>query len=1080
MWRGPVCVRRLCSIVFSSVVSTTHEGVACSNMALWCFRSGLRCCAQRTTGSMTQVYIHCCLAPVHSMRRAHGSFCDSPRTAFVRGGLQAMSDEEDWLLAGRGPAPPAAMSDRQVIGDAPPSPASHPLTLAVPPIATESPVTDESEEDWAGADGGPLGKHVAPSSPPQAIADERPARTFDIVRGRIMKRPASALSVAAPLNEPQGADLSVLVGVPKLARFMFGPRASGAPESLLLSHQAMAHECGIPPSSFQRELCGLALSGYKRLKANVAEFVGRCLSPVGVSGVGEQKSLLQPLLFVRWRKYDETPLKLKVKIQAGKNSHACEGTEGQQKLFVIEAGWGMCFRRIQGSEAKLLAITGDQPTTLTVVEKNTAECIKKALEQLRMPYDDKVDSTFFRCIDLSMTDECAANLRCERLLLGTRTGQRQSLLHLSCDAHKIATIHTNTFALLRPWDSRVIRLALSVDGMGVQRLRKELRLIIEEQLVVMYGARPKVDASRHRQGVFDLFITRSSPRERYRKNVLEGLFNGDIRKLGVVEHFEYGCCASRQHTLAQMVEEGVRCLVPARFHVLSRSNWTGADRAIESIGLPAGVHGLLAQAYCRAFPSSEFGDAQVTGRGVMSSVASASGTPGGPVGSGGGGGAATDAPEPNAAGEEQPHDVSIWREEAHSRISQTRQWLSSDAFRDDMTIAQLLYRPQSLRMLRQLSTTGESWQREQQQAYIQTGTREYQICLAASGDDDFKLMGAMSQLAMDCGQWSMLQQRSEDVCLLLFKSVSRSGALALDLLERRHRYWPFKLFLLLGADREVVATQLADAPGCSLDAFTLGFRERYCESGLVGELAIAELRLLAALCVTDTASTERWHSRNQRHSRSRVWTHSYGLPALSAHFVGKRSRGSPLPTDPAESGGKRRRKASAIQSAREEQASTQRSGAGGAWRAFLHIQAAGMKFTPSVITELSQKYQALGEEEWQYYNEVGILATIAHRQGELAFGRRVRNRPMVMTPLSDGVSAGHGGAAGSASDSQAPAEERLQLVPVAQPDNARVLRDARAAKKEAKVEGDMEQSDAQVALQARSRPAPCPACVPPN
>lgn len=244
-------------------------------------------------------------------------------------------------------------------------------------LGSEGPdASGSEEEDWVSGAGSHLEHQTAISAPLPAPSHATPARAFEIVRGKIMKRPANAMSLVAPSDESQPAGPPMLAGPPKLAHMMFGPRAAGAPESLLLSHMAMADACGIPPASFQRELCGLAYSAYTRLKTELADFVNHCLSSAGVSGAGEHKVLLQPLLFVRWRKDDETPLRLKVKVNTSAGKHASETTEGQQKLFVIEAGWGMCLRRICGSAASLVAITGDQPTTLTVVERNNAECIK--------------------------------------------------------------------------------------------------------------------------------------------------------------------------------------------------------------------------------------------------------------------------------------------------------------------------------------------------------------------------------------------------------------------------------------------------------------------------------------------------------------------------------------------------------------------------------------------------------------------------------------------------------------------------------------------------------------------------------
>lgn len=496
---------------------------------------------------------------------------------------------------------------------------------------------------------------------------------------------------------------------------------------------------------------------------------------------------MQPLLFVRWRKYDETPLRLKVGVRARPDGprDIAEQTIGPQKLLVTEAGWAMCLRKTAHGASSIVTITGSQPTILQVLENSTADSLRHALKQLEMPYDGEVGAAFFRCVDVSMTDECAANLRCERSRLAEQVGGPKPLLHIVCDAHKIAAVHAYTFSLIKPWDSRLVRFALSVDGMGLQSLRRELRLVLQEQLAVMYAARPPADATVHRRGIFDLFCGKQTPRETFRRSILESLFNGDIRKVGAVAHYENGCCRSRAHTLSLMVDVGVRCLLPKRFPIMSRSNWTGADLAIEAVGLPASIHGLLGIIYARAFPA-------MASSGLMGSVAP------------GNAGAEASVPEaPGCRGQGDPsadseppvfgggvESLSIWREDPASQIEQSQAWIQSGAFADDMVMVQLVYKPQSARMLRQLALTGEKWERRQQADFFTSGKRDYQVCCAASGAEDLRLMAEASAQATEGLRWSLLQERSEEVCLQTFRLSARSGALAFDLLHRRHRTWP--------------------------------------------------------------------------------------------------------------------------------------------------------------------------------------------------------------------------------------------------------------------------------------------------
>lgn len=679
-----------------------------------------------------------------------------------------------------------------------------------------------------------------------------------------------------------------------------------------------------------------------------------------------------------------------------------------------------------------------------------------------------------------MTDEAGSNLKRERCQVAQQGTKRKELLHILCDAHKIAAVISWSFSIMKPWDSRLIRLALSVDGMALQALRREMRIILSEQLVVMYSARPPADASCHRKAVFDMFFVRKSPNERYKRSILEGLFNGDIRKVGVVEHFENGCCKSRKDTLDQMVKYGVMCLLPKRFPVMSRSNWTGADLAIEAVGLAAAVHGLLGLSYCRAMggpPAAPLeaatafqyaapnGFGEAPGRGEPDADAMVAQP------------AADDAAENVPDGETA--EVSMWREDAASRVRQTKVWASSGAFVDEMVIAQLLYKPMSHRMLHQLSTTGVQWERHQQRKFAETGSRSYTMCLAADGEDDKRLLREASALASSPAEWGLVQRRSEDVALVVFRTTSRMGAATFDLLCRRHRHWPYKLFNIL--HNKEVATELAQAPECTLDPFTAGFRRRYGMENLAGDAALAELTCLAAVCQTDTASTERWHSRNQRRSRARVWTHVQDFESLSAHFLAQRSRG---PVGPSESRPRptKRPRRSQNTASDEQGGAALRTGAGGPWRAFVHIQAAGRQLTAEFAAELSQRYQALSGEEKEFYNEIGELATIAKRQGDLAFGRRIRKPIAGAADQSRGqpqlLDANRERPANVPNDAADAAVEvaPARLAQAAPP--PRIVQDAIAAREDAKVDAELEKHEENETNQARPgipKP-PSPSC----
>jgi hypothetical protein len=221
------------------------------------------------------------------------------------------------------------------------------------------------------------------------------------------------------------------------------------------------------------------------------------------------------------------------------------------------------------------------------------------LRQTSMSYDADVERKSLRVVDLHKNDEHSANMRCERAR--QRDHPKCSELGFLCDAHKRAQTLGFGSSVLKPLDSRIIRIQLSLKGCVRNFVKREMRHVIREQLVVVMSGAPSVDADDYRKSFYKLVLGRDVPQVAYKRAIVDKLFNGDIRKRGVIEHYERGCCASPAETLKLMVTVGVDALTPDRFYrVLQRKNWTGADVCVDELLLPSGVHGIFDAAYLRS------------------------------------------------------------------------------------------------------------------------------------------------------------------------------------------------------------------------------------------------------------------------------------------------------------------------------------------------------------------------------------------------------------------------------------------------------------------------------------------------
>jgi hypothetical protein len=269
--------------------------------------------------------------------------------------------------------------------------------------------------------------------------------------------------------------------------------------------------------------------------------------------------------------------------------------------MVTEGAFGMVVSRGSGDETRLCKVISEYPTKLISIERNNGECIKECFKELRLDCEDEARKHFLRCVDIHIHDECSSNLRAERACSWeVQHDTKFGSLQLLCDVHKRAQTLSGIFDSNKPLSTKLIRLSLSMKGTIRQHIRREARQLIRERLTIYVGSRPPLDADQHRQRVWDTFVSNPAPSHRYRRRVLESLFNGDLRKVDRIEHYEVGCCSSARETKKLLLTIGVEALFPrTEFKTLQTSNWIGSDASIDDVALPAFVHSIFQHSYQR-------------------------------------------------------------------------------------------------------------------------------------------------------------------------------------------------------------------------------------------------------------------------------------------------------------------------------------------------------------------------------------------------------------------------------------------------------------------------------------------------
>jgi len=377
------------------------------------------------------------------------------------------------------------------------------------------------------------------------------------------------------------------------------------------THTLAAEALGGSRRSVVRGIWVAAWITYHAARERTSRLVRAALATCRVmrGPAGEVVELRTPMVFIRKRKYDETQVPLVVdiadKAQAVDDEQLLDCFDryaGKHRVVVLEGAFGMVLQKRTVAGTSFARVIGNVPCALMAVERNNGECLRKCFDEWRLDADADINCRFLRLVDVHMHDECSANLRAERAFTASHSdgSARRGSLEILCDAHKRAQVQGGMFKVVKPFDSRLILLSMSMKGLVKQHLRQAAREIIRERLTIIYASRPSVDADRHRDAVFSTFLSAGKPIDKYRKAILTSLFNGDLRKRDRIEHFERGCCSSPSQTRRMLCTAGVDCLFPRLcFTVLQRNNWTGSDVALDEIVLPTHIHGIFDAAYLR-------------------------------------------------------------------------------------------------------------------------------------------------------------------------------------------------------------------------------------------------------------------------------------------------------------------------------------------------------------------------------------------------------------------------------------------------------------------------------------------------
>jgi hypothetical protein len=607
------------------------------------------------------------------------------------------------------------------------------------------------------------------------------------------------------------------------------------------------------------------------------------------------------LLYIDGRAFDETPMKIAIREQdpppspgeevgsgdavvpIGEVTRALKGFMPMDvvpsKLFQTNAVFAMLVR--VGGEH--LAIRSKTANWLQVLDRNTGECIKHALSLTNAC--SPAAASFGAKLALVTSDSHSANIRAEVGMNNDREGW--GLLHLFCKVHRASTSHTKTFLLVDTAVSGIVRFSLALRaGTAMRQFRAALRAVLLEKLVVLRGESSR-EASEHRASVLSVFVSRG-PHLRARTATLATCLNGDWQNRNRAEVYLPHGATDNKKVRTKLVSLVVWALTSRAPPTYPRHRWTGADEALDYVGLMQSVHGLASSAFLRWLAGRRDGEQK---SGTVPPADHADRLPVGdePVAGG---------PEPHVEGEgaddrEGGHIESgpkTWAEENEANRRGAQQFIVSREI-DLVAPMRVVMGPLAELLREYLFFGGGRWECQQRHTATQAtpdgtgvaGERKLRLLVAAANELEHKFEQAVVALQGTRGVWQITHPttRTSATTALIFRLLHRSRSAVFQLLTRHHDGFPFKLFTVLSHPERV--DEISQAPDCLLDPFSRWFLDMHPGRDLLTDVAKHKLQLIALMARVDILQEEVGNSRIRRQLMAASHsTHQQHVSATSA------------------------------------------------------------------------------------------------------------------------------------------------------------------------------------------------------
>eukprot|EP00930_Biecheleria_cincta_P095370 TRINITY_DN87333_c0_g1_i1.p1 TRINITY_DN87333_c0_g1~~TRINITY_DN87333_c0_g1_i1.p1 ORF type:complete len:1612 (-),score=257.34 TRINITY_DN87333_c0_g1_i1:89-4207(-) len=645
--------------------------------------------------------------------------------------------------------------------------------------------------------------------------------------------------------------------------------------------------------------------------------------------------------------------------------------------------------------SKLATVFYRSVTPLGIVETTSANCLKR--HQLSVSQATRASAAFVDRTRAATTDAHPSNTLAEKCIAVERGGSDSNSLHVLCQIHATAGIYGKTFAALDPQITGLIRVALSLrNGSAMSRFRACLRDEVASRLRILEG-HPSEEAVQYKRDLLMLFVAHGAA-VTTRRALLVLCPNGDWRSKYIEYYIQRG--GARRLTEREAIVEHVTAglmvaLASAQPALYNRSKWTGADLAVDDLGVFEGVHRLLSTTYARFCASYVSGPralqflqmaeslsvydqtsllAMEDQTSCQSSVAGAAAVPDEPV---------TILPEDAKSDKDQN-----WAKQNSADRSAGFSFIRNSPLAW-LVLMRVLMEPLRQFLDRQFHRASSAWEQSQQARAASAAMRgepvrrAYRLSEIAAGRDNEHFFEQVKTAFSSSDLWRVMPPsfNTFEKRALAFRLLSRMACAFQRLVAGPQKRFPILLFLLL-------IDPTADLPlsECLWDAWSLSLRKRFPK---LNEPELFQILIaVASRMPVDISHIESLNASLRRFLYSRsLQTHAMTVSDLSGQWLSQQHRSlsrtlctecHPVNTKDAKAKVTHRDEMK-HRKRKNDAAPKQRPGFGGAFRAWMRLHG---KVRPcdKGVTAVSKEYnkeKGLCSDKFKHAQQMGKFATKA-------------------------------------------------------------------------------------------------------